>query len=159
MKVISSRRYFLRNEEAVSEEFTVLPALSVVIIGFALFAVLLAQTYIAYTNHINQLYRYQTADRILQKIINPDCFFIRSPGIVDLHLLQNNTEMLQGYFHRYPSLEALCRVQIHWGNHTWFYPEISSSASLDYVAISKVVGVYCNEAQTLPGIITVSFER
>ena len=83
------RRRFIKDENAISEEFTALPALSVVMIGFALFIVLMANTYSAYNTRIDSLEKYQTADFIAIKLTNPDCFFIKEGGVINLPVLEN----------------------------------------------------------------------
>ncbi|MCX6661003.1 MAG: hypothetical protein NTY91_00455 [Euryarchaeota archaeon] len=149
------KRYFLKNEEAVSEEFTVLPALSVVMIGFALFVILLAQTYLVYADRIDRLQSYQTADGLLQKLTNPDCFFIRESGLIDVHLLQDNTYFLQQFFEKYTRAGLHFLLQLHWNNQLWEYPNPGESNPLSRTAVSKGIGVYLNEAQTIPGTLTI----
>jgi hypothetical protein len=97
-------RSFFKDERAVSEEFTILPALSVVMIGFVLFVTLLAQTYLAYADRVNQLQNYQTADTILQKLTNPDSYFIKEGGLIDIAILQNDTIFLQKLYVQYQRL-------------------------------------------------------
>jgi len=155
MRTTLRKRYFLKNEEAVSEEFTVLPALSVVMIGFALFVVLLAQTYITYADRIDRLQSYQTADGLLQKLTNPDCFFIREAGLVDLDLLQNDTISLQNFLEQYTKSGLFFHVQLHWNDQIWDFPESMASNPDIRIAVSKEIGIYLNEAQTTPGTLTI----
>ena len=155
MRTTLRKRYFLKNEEAISEEFTVLPALSVVMIGFALFVVLLAQTYLTYTDRIDRLQSYQTADGLLQKLTNPDCFFIREAGLVDLHLLQNDTMSLQNFLEQYTKSDFFFHLQLHWNDQIWVFPESMVSNPDIRIAVSKEIGIYLNEAQTTPGTLTV----
>ena len=159
MRYSIHKRYFLKNEQAVSEEFTVLPALSVVMIGFALFVVLLAQTYIAYADRIDRLQSYQTADGLLQKLTNPDCYFIRRGGLVDLHLLQNDTKSLQNYCEQYLKSGFRFQLQLRWNDQIWDFSESLSSDPLNRIAVSKETGVYLNEAQTIPGTLTILLWR
>ena len=159
MKTTLRKRYFLKNVEAVSEEFTVLPALSVVMIGFALFVVLLAQTYITYADRIDRLQSYQTADGLLQKLTNPDCFFIREAGLIDLHLLQNDTISLQNFLEQYTKSGFFFHLQLHWNDQIWDFPESMSSDPDIRIAVSKEIGIYLNEAQTTPGTLTILLWR
>jgi hypothetical protein len=159
MNAIIRTRYFLKNEEAVSEEFTVLPALSVVMIGFALFVLLVAQTYDAYTDRIDRLQTYQIVEGFFQKILNPDCFFIKPPCVVDLRLLQNDTSSLQRYVEQYTRSGLNYYLLIQWDNQTWCSLEDIETHSLNYVAVSKPIGIYLNEAQTVLGTVTLSLWR
>lgn len=159
MKIIVKKRCFLKNEHAVSEEFTVIPALSIVMIGFALFVVLLAQTYTAYTEHVDQLQHYQLANRIFQKLRNPDCYFIRESGLIDLSILQNDTESLQELCESYQRSGIFFLFRLHWNNKFQDFPELVSSVNGTPIAVSKQVGIYLNEAQTLPGTLTLLLWR
>jgi hypothetical protein len=155
MRTIIKRRNFLIDEQAVSEEFTVLPALSIVMIGFTLFVVLLAQTYTAYGERINQLQNYQTASSIVRKLTNPDCFFIRDGGLIDLFLLQNDTESLHLFCEQYQKSGIIFLVRLHWNNNTQDFPNTTISIPSNRIAISSNVGVYLNEGQTIPGTLTI----
>jgi hypothetical protein len=155
MRSTKKTRNFLKNEDAVSEEFTILPALSVVMIGFVLFVVLLGQTYIAYADRVNRLQNYQTADRLLQKLTNPDCYFIRESGVIDLRILQNNNSSFQHFFEQYMKTKLSFLIQIRWNNQLWEYPNPSGSDPFSRTVVSKEIGVYLNEAQTIPGTFTV----
>ncbi|MFA5101614.1 MAG: hypothetical protein WC525_00520 [Candidatus Thermoplasmatota archaeon] len=146
---------FLKNEDAVSEEFTVLPALSIVMIGFALFVVLLAQTYIAYTDHISRLQNYHTANGLLQKLTNPDCYFVRDGGLIDVSILQKDNTSLQKLGEQYRQSGVLFLFQLAWNDQSQNFPDIEPAANVSRIAVSKPVGVYLNEAQTLPGAFTI----
>jgi hypothetical protein len=148
-------RIFLKNEDAVSEEFTVLPALSIVMIGFALFVVLLAQTYITYADHLSRLQNYQTANGLLQKFTNPDCSFVREGGAIDLSILQNDNASLQKLSEQYRQSDIFFLFQLTWNNQSQVFPNIEPTANTSTIAVSKRVGIYLNEAQTLPGDLTI----
>jgi hypothetical protein len=148
-------RYFLGDEHAVSEEFTILPALSIVMIGFALFAVLLAQTYTAYEERMDRLQNYQTADGIVHKLTNPDCYFIREGGLIDVSTLQNDTGSLQILCEQYERSGVIFLLRLQWYNLTQDFPETLSIAPMNRIAVSKDVGIYLNEAQTVPGTLTI----
>lgn len=148
-------RPFLNDERAVSEEFTTLPALSIVMIGFALFIILLAQIYIAYGERINQLQNYQTASSIAHRLTNPDCFFIREGGLVDLPLLQNDSKSLQMICYQYQKSGIGFFLRLRWNNSTRDFPETAMSIPPNRIALSEDIGIYLNEAQTIPGTLTI----
>jgi hypothetical protein len=148
-------RSFLVDERGVSEEFTVLPALSIVMIGLALFIVLLAQTYTTYGERIERLQNYQTADGIIQKLTNPDCYFIREGGLIDLYTLQNDTGSLQSICAQYQKSRITFLLRLRWNNLTQDFPETPPMMPLNRVAVSKEVSIYLNEAQTIPGTLSI----
>jgi len=151
-------RRFIKNEYAISEEFTTLPALSVVMIGFTIFFVLMANTYGAYENRIDSLEKYKTADFIATKLTNPDCFFIKEGGILDLPLLENNVDSndkLNSMRKEYRSCGIDFIVRISWDTQYKDFPQDLPSDIGNRVAVSKDVGVYINQAQTKPGKLTI----
>jgi hypothetical protein len=152
-------RSIFKDERAISEEFTILPALSIVMIGFALFVVLLAQTYLAYTDNINRLQNYQTTDGILQKLTNPDCYFIRNGGLIDIHILQNDTRSLQILCTQYQRVGITFVLRLQWGDQIQDFPADLLTDSRNRIAVSKEMGIYLNEAQTIPGIFTILLWR
>ena len=150
--------YFLVDDRAVSEEFTSLPGLSVVMIGFSIFLVLLAHTYTAYENRLVTLSRYQIADNIATTLVKPDCYFMRSSGIVDISLLNNDTEKLIHIQELYKKSDITFIIRITGEGANHFSMDFPSSTLVnvnDRVAASRKVGVYLNEACTYPGTLTV----
>jgi hypothetical protein len=154
-------RSFILDETAVSEEFTSLPALSVVMIGFTLFFVLLANVYASYGLRVESLEKYQTADFIATKLTNPDCFFIKEGGLVDLPELRSygNDDKLNSMRQEYKASNVNFTVRVSWqdGNEikSEDFPENLPDYIGDRVAVSRDVSVYLNEAQTSPGKLTI----
>jgi len=154
-------RSFIGDEKAVSEEFTSLPALSVVMIGFTLFFVLLANVYTSYGIRVESIGKYQTADLIATKLTNPDCFFIREGKLADLPELHKDEsdDKLNSIREEYRASSVNFIVRVSWwdGNEVKSedFPEDLPDDIGDRVAVSRDVGVYLNEAQTSPGKITV----
>jgi len=146
---------FLKDENAVSEEFTSLPALSIVMIGFTLFILLIANTYAAYEQRIDSLEKYQTGYFIATKLTNPDCYFIRNGGVVDLPLLRTDPDTLTSIRDDYRISGVNFIVCITWDEGSEDFPEELPVDVTDRVAVSKNVGIYLNEAQTTPGELTI----
>ena len=151
-------RGFIRNETAVSEEFTALPSLSVVMIGFTLFFVLLANVYVSYELRVESLEKYQTADFIAGKLTNPDCQFIKTGGAVDLPLLRSDSgkSNLSSLREEYKASGVNFTVRVSWEETYEDFPEALPTNTIgDRIAVSRTIGVYLNEAQTMPGKLTV----
>ena len=146
---------FLKDKNAVSEEFTSLPALSIVMIGFTLFILLISNTYMAYEQRIDSLEKYQTGYFIATKLTNPDCFFIKEGGIVDLTLLRNDIVTLNLLRDKYNTSGVNFIVRISWDKGSEDFPEELPVDVGDRIAVSKNVGIYLNEAQTTPGKLTI----
>ena len=150
-----SFQIFLKDKNAVSEEFTSLPALSIVMIGFTLFILLIANTYAAYEQRIDSLEKYQTGYFIATKLTNPDCYFIRNGGIVDLPLLRTDPDRLISIRDDYRTSGVNFILRITWDEGSEDFPEELLDDIGDRVAVSKNVGIYLNKAQTTPGKLTV----
>ena len=146
---------FLKDEKAISEEFTSIPALSVFMIGFTLFILLIANTYIAYEQRIDSLEKYQNGFYISSKLTNPDCFFIREGGIVDLQLLRNDRYLLSLLCEEYKISGVNFIVRISFNEIFEDFPENLPDYVTNRVAVSKNVGIYLNQAQTTPGKLTI----
>jgi hypothetical protein len=152
-------RYFYANEEAVSEEFTTLPVLSVVMIGFALFLILLSHTFLSYEERMEQLSDYQTADTIVRTLTNPDCYFIREGGLADIGVLRQDTSTLQSICEQWRQSGVRFLLQIHWDNSTEEFPAPCNLTASHRIAISRPVSVFLSVAQTVPGILTLILWR
>ena len=146
---------FLKDENAVSEEFTSLPALSIVMIGFTLFILLISNTYMAYEQRIDSIEKYQTGYFIATKLTNPDCYFIKEGGIVDLALLRNDIEELIILCDKYKTSGINFIVRIKWDKGSEDFPEELPVDVGNRIAVSKNVGIYLNQAQTTPGKLTI----
>ena len=158
MIIITFLRRFIKDENAISEEFTSLPALSIVMIGFAIFIILIANTYATYTTRIESLDKYQTADFIVTKLTNPDSFLIKEGGIVDLPLLKNSDTEINQLRSKYRASGVDFIIRISYEDTVVKIPSNADDLLLnagDRVAVTKHVGIYLNQAQTKPGRLTI----
>jgi hypothetical protein len=147
-------RSFWRNDQAVSEEFTSLPALSVVMIGFSLFLILLAHTYMAYQERMSFLNEYQTADAIAERLTNPDCCWMKN-GLVDVSLLSVSLDQVELLREQYRQSNLSFILRLRYQEEVCDYPESLPFITSNRVAVEKELGMYLNEAQTTPGTFTV----
>ena len=150
-------RPFWVNKQAVSEEFTSLPALSVVMIGFSLFLIMLTQVYTAYQERMTQVQYYQIAENLVEKWTNPDSPFMSS-GLVEVSRLSNTTTImnLQDEY-RLSNISFIIRLRYLDSDHD--FPEPPPPTSPHRVAASKELGVHLNDAQTTPGTLTLILWR
>ncbi|MCX6664459.1 MAG: hypothetical protein NT038_00120 [Euryarchaeota archaeon] len=152
---------FIQDEKATSEEFTSLPALTVVVIGFTLFVALLARTYSAYETRADILENYKITAGIVSKLTNPNCLYIRPGGIVDLATLQTleGRLALNSTRHEYQNSSIDFIVRINWNNIAEDFPIELPETTTDRVAVSTFIDVYLNEACTIPAKFTVILWR
>lgn len=157
MRRQSQLRDFLNNERAVSEEFTSLPALSVVMIGFTLFFVLFANVYTSYSLRVESIEKYQTANFLFAKLIHPDSLFIRPGGSISFPLLRSGegAAYLQSLRDNYRPAGVNFTVRVRWDASSYDFPEPFLDARGDRVAVSASASIYLNEARTVPGTLTI----
>jgi len=156
--ITTPKRRFIKDENAISEEFTSLPALSLVMIGFAIFIIMIANTYTAYNTRIESLDKYQTAVFIVTKLTNPDSFIIKEGGVIDLELLKNSDPEINELRDKYRASGIDFIIRISYENTVKKVPSNADnllSNAGDRVAVTKCVGIYLNQAQTKPGKLTV----
>jgi hypothetical protein len=159
MKRRKTVRKILQNNHAVSEEFTTLPSLTVIMIGLTLFILLVANTYSSYEHRVESLQKYQTANFIATKLTNPDCLFMHEGG--KIHYLSfnifNTTPQWDSLQNQYKSAGIGFRLQLSWdqekidSNPDDYNPQTTG----DRVAISREVSIQLNPAITVPGKLTI----
>ena len=157
-------RSFIQNEDAISEEFTSLPALTIVAIGFILFILLVSNTYSAYNTRVESLDKYQTADFIVKKITNPDSPITTEGGVIDLEKLKDTSigdPLINAIRSKYQASGVDFIVKINYENKELNYPTTPTSATdllqahVDKIAVSKNIGIKINDAETKPGKLTI----
>jgi len=150
------RRGFLSNEDAISEEFTSLPALSIVMIGFTLFIVLLANTYGAYHDRMDRLEEYQTAGLIVQKMIDTSCPFIQSAKVVHLQRFLASELVINEVREEYQQSGFDFFVRVSFNTSSYDVPATDmSDISGNRIAVSQHVSVVYNDVGQTPGKLTV----
>ena len=152
---------FIQDEKATSEEFTSLPALTVVVIGFTLFVALLVRTYTAYETRVDILENYKIASSIVEKLTNPNCLYIRPGGNVDLAVLhsQDGQLVLNITRNEYQNSSIDFIVRLSWIDSSEDFPIELPENTNDRVAVSTFINVYLNEARTIPARFTVILWR
>jgi hypothetical protein len=156
MKKNSGQRSFYEDESAVSEEFTSLPALAVVMIGITLFILLVANVYSAYEARVDSLKKYQTADFIATKLTNTECPFIQEAGIVDLTKFESVA--VETYVHvlqqQYTESGIDFKLKLRWGTESAEIVGLSTPQG-NQVAVSRDISIKLNDAQTVLGKLTI----
>ena len=148
-------REFIDNKKAVSEEFTMIPAIVIVLVGFALFGLLLTNTYEAYNQSIESTENYRKARTILKKLTSPEGKIIDESGTVHLNKLINHPEWVTNEYHKYSNVKFF--VRINWKENTESYIDIPANPPVkgNQVALSKTVSISLNSAETKPGTFTI----
>jgi hypothetical protein len=152
-------REFIHDKKAVSEEFTMIPAIVIVLVGFALFGLLLTNTYEAYNQSIETTENYRKARSILTKLTSPEGKIIDESGIIHLNLLINHPEWVTNEYHKYSNVKFF--VRLNWKGNTESYIDIPANPSVNrnQVALSKAVSISLNSVETKPGTFTIILWR
>ncbi len=156
---------FINDKRGVSEEFTSLPALVVVMIGFAIFFAMTAGVYYHHNERVKGIDKYEVANFVLEKLVSPDGVLaerglILEGGIVNKvkfdEIGKNPTEIEK-------IIEESNLMGLNFGLKLVFWKEesmyrtewINIPDDSNKVAASKQVSVYLNDAEVVPGVLTV----
>ncbi|MFO7677074.1 MAG: hypothetical protein R6V50_01645 [Thermoplasmatota archaeon] len=159
MKRKKNLRKIIDNQNAVSEEFTTLPSITIILVGFALFILLIANTYSAYESRIESIQKYQTANFIATKLTNSDCQFIQEAGSVryNLFTIFDTTDQWDILQEEYKKSAIGFRILLSWdeGSYELNPSDYNSLLTGDRVAVSREVSIQLNHARTIPGKLTI----
>ncbi|MBS3748884.1 MAG: hypothetical protein KGY65_07700 [Candidatus Thermoplasmatota archaeon] len=154
------RRKIIRHDtNAVSETFTVLPALAMVLIGFTIFSIIIATAYTTFDTKKEYVAMVEYSDQILEKISSPNACFTTDGNTINYLVFSSNQskhyiETVKSQFAPY----QLCfSVKLSFEQvEIWLPQPISNNYSIgNQYASSKQVSVQINEIKTLPGTLTV----
>jgi hypothetical protein len=151
----TKRKPFHHNTYAISEEFTILPALSLVIIGIVLFSVLTLSTYESYGAQTKQLSQIDIASYLLSKLIDTDQLYMREGQIIEISILEQPESLV--FFNDlkhdlYPSGIDFS-VMVSWGNTSMWV--LDQPMEVDTIAVSQPIGIALNPVDIILGSITV----
>lgn len=150
-------RSIWKNTSAIAEEFTALPALAIVMIGFCLFILLLTGSYLSYEQHSADAELIKHTEYLCGQLFSPLCPFISSTGSVDIGLLNQNTStdyirLLQKSI-RSNSLNFT--IKITYKNNSQYIPESPPNSVWHRIGYSNQKVIAVNELNASPGLITV----
>jgi hypothetical protein len=152
-----ARRLWSSNEEAVSEEYTALPALCTVVIGLALFFLLLAHAYTASQAQSETIHTYHTAELLTEKLLDPANSYMQPGGILDIASFTNAAEAPKQWQDYSPKgFDFLFRLTY---NHTTITLPTNATFPPTFTAASRTIPISLSDAQTTPGTLTVILWR
>lgn len=152
---------FIKDKRGISEEFTSLPTLVVVMIGFGLFFALIGGVYYSYNEKVDRVDKYETANFILEDVTAADSPLgdsgvIQTGGTINPAAVDSNQAAIE------TSLRQNCsfpgwkyKIEIEWDTGSQHIIPFRYDGE-DTVAASKEVPVYLNEAQTVAGEFRVT---
>lgn len=151
----TGKKLFRDNTDAISEEFTLLPALSLVMIGIVLFSVLTLSAYESYGAQTNQLSKIDVARYVLSKIVDTDQCYMREGQIIDITYLDRPElfSFLNDIKHDlYPSGIDFSLLLSYENTSTWVLDEPQGE---DSIAVSQPIGIAINPVDVTSGTVTL----
>ncbi len=156
---------FINDRKGISEEFTSLPALAVVMIGFALFFTMMAGVYYQHNERVKSLDNYETANFVLEKLTSTNGLLAEKGIIVGGVIDKEKFEIDGSKQHVIKTMiEESGIVGIEFGFKLVYWekgekqPPIEWTNipdNVDKAAASKQVAVRLNDAEIVPGVLTV----
>ncbi|MFO8078426.1 MAG: hypothetical protein R6U21_07290 [Thermoplasmatota archaeon] len=148
---------FLKNNDAVSEEFTGLPALAMVMIGITLFLIILSSSYTSLENQTDQVEQIKQAEYISSQLLNPTAPFISSKGSFNLEGFQQNSgkkyvTLLQKSMNQ---ISLNFTTKLSFQNSSFYFPNPPPTNHQNIIGYSTAITLDLNEVYTCPGMITI----
>ncbi len=156
---------FIKDKRGVSEEFTSLPALAIVMAGFAVFLSLMAGVYYSYNENAEMVDKYGIANFVLEEMtmdgsILGDMGVIMAGGIFNLPKFINLTSDDIADISNESGMTGInfsfkLEVKLKGNNFDNVIEKGTGGKNKNAIAASKEVPVYLNDAQVVPGTFTV----
>jgi hypothetical protein len=147
----------LHDQSAVAEEFTALPTLSVIMIGFTIFFILIAQAYQAYEQHQTRFEYIEKAKYLSNKLISPTTPFIQTGGLLNPNVL--NSSIGRAYITSLQETLSLSSINfsiaIRYDENIMYIPDSPSHLANDRFGYSSYQPLIIDSFHIRPGILTV----
>jgi hypothetical protein len=154
-----SKKKLKENNHAISETFTVLPSLAMILIGFTIFSIVIATAYTTFDTKQTYIDKFEISDMVLEKICSPNAVFTDDSNLINVKTF--NSEKSKDYISQlqdtYELYSYSLAVKVAYKNtECWVPAPISpEKIGVDIFASSKQVSVVLNEVTTIPGRMTV----
>lgn len=155
---------FTSDERAFLEPNNDIINTAIVVVGFVVFATILSQTFIAFSDGSNALEKYEQASMIARDIAHYPPIQGSGSAMISAHALDNITHPVADqvghymFFQRFsPNLDMYVEVRTDDGIHQWTISDgASPSVGRDVIAASLPVVIELgSNVRCVPGTITV----
>ncbi len=155
------RKTFQNNNEAISESFTVLPALAMVLIGFTIFSIIIASAYTTFDYQHDIINKFDGAQDILEKISSPNSPVTEDGSLFKLKDFNSieAKELFHQLLNKYQCYGYNFTIKLTFENRIYwiFNPQSSDIILTNTYACTKIVSIAINDIQIVPGSLTVIF--
>lgn len=151
----TKKRTLLNDDNAISEEFTALPSLSLIMIGVVLFSILIISTYESYEAQNTKLSQIDIARYLLSKTIDPDQLYMLDGNIVDLSYFNRNVNIsnLENIKEDLSNSGIDFSISLSWENNShWVFGQ---PPGFDQMAVSRPISIAINPVDVVAGTITI----
>jgi hypothetical protein len=149
-------RKLQKDSNAISEEFTVIPSLTVVLIGIIIAFILFGTTISSFQEQSKFSDNLTTTENLFQKITNPSNPFVTNIGIINYSNLFTNESI-----HYIRSIQKSllknglnCSLYISAENFSFWFPNKPDSYR-ESTAVSHPIGLSINEIELIDATLTV----
>lgn len=155
--IVKQIQFFWKDNAAVSEEFTSLPALAIVMIGITVFLIILSSSYTSFETQTQQVEQIKQAEYISFQVLNPNAPFITSKGNFNLEQFQQTcgVDYITALQKSMNMVSFNFTTKLSVQNMSIYSPDPPPKNYQNIVAYSKPITVDLNEVYTCPGMITV----
>ncbi len=155
------KKPFRKDDEAISESFTVLPALAMVLIGLTIFSIILTTAYTSYDYHHDIIDKFNGSKEILNKISSPNTPVTEDGSVFKLKDFYSkeasdffNQLLIEYKLYGYNfTIKLKNKDKVFWNFNTQYSDNLLSNT----YACTKTVSIAINELQIVPGSLTVIF--
>lgn len=152
MKSVS--KSFLSDNSAVAEEFSSLPALTIVVIGLSIFIVLIAQAYGAYVDREQSNELFEVANEILEDLTSHGSLVLASEGTIDGSVFLNDdssVKKVEDFF----DLKYDGVILLSFDEFSLQLPQNKTIIDSVRVSVSKNAAIRLNDLETKNGVVSV----
>ena len=158
---LNNKRPILENNNAISEEFNVIPTLTVIIIGIGLFSLILFATYSNYNQRTEPLNHYHFIEYIQENFFNPNNGITQYDGSISLESFQNIPEtMFSNIIYKSATRNQYnVSITLTYDNNSFHYPQQSTTFSQERYAVTSPVLIKINDVQVKSGSLTIILHK
>lgn len=158
IKRYTRHQSFRQDNKGISETFTVLPALAMVLIGFTIFSIIITTAYSSLNDRQEYIDHFELANSLLEKICTPNAIFTTENNLINFDIFTSKESLdyfncLRQTYNLYDY--SFCVRLSYKGMQYWIPDPPNTSMYNDMYASSKQVSVSINEVTIVPGQISV----
>jgi len=152
-----NKRKFLNNANAISEEFTTLPALAIVLFGIVIAFLLVGQTYGSYNEQTSLIDSLHSTENLYNKIIQQSNPFVIQSGIIDYEALYSSEgqQFIKDLQKQYSTIGLNFSIHFSFDNDSFWYP-MPPVKTNHRIAVTHSIGLAVNMINTIDSTMSIA---